>query len=207
MLISFEGLDGSGKSTQINLLKSHLDSKCIKCEVFREPGGDLFAEKIRELLLDDTKEHVFPETELLLYIASRAQIVRSRIAPAIEKGITVILDRYVDSTMAYQGYGRELGHQVIDLLNSYATCEKKYYPDITFFIDVEPGKAYSRVISRNEKLNRMEKAGKEFFRKTREGFMNILEKEPHRFCLIDGSLTPDLVFKSILFEMKKRNIL
>lgn len=206
MLISFEGLDGSGKSTQIDLLKSYFDSIGLKSEVFREPGGDPVSEKIRDILLDELQEEVFPQTELLLYIASRAQIVRSRIAPAIEKGIIVILDRYIDSTMAYQGYGRKLGSQIIDVLNSYATCKKKYYPDITFFLDVEPEKAFSRVITRNEGLNRMEKAGKDFFIRTREGFMKIRETDPHRFCLINGILDPDAVFEKILFEIKKRKI-
>ncbi|MFM7157503.1 MAG: dTMP kinase, partial [Bacteroidota bacterium] len=133
MFITFEGIDGSGKSTQIQFLKTLLEDKGHKVTVLREPGGNIVSEKIRTLLLD-SKEQIEPRSELLLFTAARAQLVSKVIRPALEGGDIVICDRYIDSSVAYQGYGRGLSIKDIEQINAFATND--LIPDITFIFDL-----------------------------------------------------------------------
>lgn len=204
MIISFEGLDGCGKSTQINKLKIYIESLGRKVIVLREPGGNSISEKIRDILLDKKNLNMVYETELLLYIASRAQLVNEEIIPLLESEYVVLLDRFIDSTTAYQGYGRGLDIDFIEDLNNFVTCNGKYIPDMTFFIDLDPKVSLNRVHSRGEEINRMEATKFDFFEKIYDGFNIIQSKNPDRIIKIDGSSEPDGVFSSLRFEFNKR---
>jgi dTMP kinase len=142
LLITFEGGDGSGKSTQLSLLKEYLIQKGIKILTLREPGGVAISEKIRKIILDNKNTEMSPVTEMLLYAASRAQLVSQVIKPSLEKGITVICDRFVDSSYVYQGLARGLGIDTVKLVNDIAT--EYILPDITFFMDIAPELALKR---------------------------------------------------------------
>lgn len=207
MIISFEGLDGCGKSTQISMLKKLLDESGFRTKVLREPGGDPICEKIRGILLDKENLHMCSTTELLLYIASRAQLVNSEIAPLIEQGFTVILDRFLDSTTAYQGYGRKLDLQAVKMLNMLATDSGRFVPDLTFFLDMDPEISMERMHTRGEEINRMESNDLDFFTDIREGFLKIAAEEPERIQVIDGTMDMDSVHLSIKNILKERNII
>lgn len=207
MIISFEGLDGCGKSTQISMLKKLLDESGCITKVLREPGGDPICEKIRDILLDKENLHMCSTTELLLYIASRAQLVNSEIAPLVEQGVTVILDRFLDSTTAYQGYGRKLDLQSVKMLNMLATDSGKFIPDLTFFLDMDPEISIKRMHSRGEEINRMESNDKRFFTDIRNGFLKIASEEPERVKVIDGTRDIDSVHLAIKNILKERKII
>ena len=204
MIISFEGLDGCGKSTQIIKLKEYLESLGKKVSVLREPGGNSISEKIRDILLDKKNLNMVFETELLLYISSRAQLVKEEIVPLLESDHIVLLDRFIDSTTAYQGYGRGLDIDLIDSLNHFVTIDGKYIPDLTFFIDLDPKVSLNRVHTRGEEINRMEAVKFEFFARIYDGFNIIQKKNTDRMVKIDGSLEPDEVFLSLKKEMETR---
>lgn len=204
MIISFEGLDGCGKSTQIIKLKKYLESLGKKVKVLREPGGNSISEKIRDILLDKKNLNMVFETELLLYLSSRAQLIKEEIIPLLENNYIVLLDRFIDSTTAYQGYGRGLDIDVIESLNNFVTLNGKYLPDLTFFISLDPKVSLNRVTTRGEEINRMETAKFEFFEKVHEGFQLIQQKNPNRIIKIDGSLEPNEVFESLKVKMEKR---
>ncbi|MDD3044060.1 MAG: dTMP kinase [Candidatus Delongbacteria bacterium] len=207
MLISFEGLDGCGKSTQIDLTSKILESSGKMVKVLREPGGNRICEKIREVLLDRKNSSMSDETEMLLYIASRAQLVREDIASLLDRGFLVILDRYMDSTTAYQGYGRGVDLETISVLNRLATCGGKYVPDLTFFLDIETERSLSRVTSRGEEINRMESESIEFFDRIRKGFLEISRKDQERVKVINASGSVEEVFGRISEVLKQRELL
>jgi len=207
MIISFEGIDGCGKSTQIALLTDELKRHNKKAVVLREPGGNNISEKIRELLLDNKNSSMRSETELLLYIASRTQLVRDEIRKMLEDNFIVILDRFADSTTAYQGYGRGLDLEIIGQLNHFATDMGKYMPDITFFLDMPVETAFSRMMSRGEEINRMESSDKDFFERVRNGFIIISENEPERVFRMDAIQSKEKVFEQLKKILKSRNII
>ncbi|HAQ60945.1 TPA: dTMP kinase [Candidatus Delongbacteria bacterium] len=207
MIISFEGIDGCGKSTQIALLTDELKRHNKKAVVLREPGGNNISEKIRELLLDNKNSSMRSETELLLYIASRTQLVRDEIRKMLEDNFIVILDRFADSTTAYQGYGRGLDLEIIGQLNHFATDMGKYMPDITFFLDIPVETAFSRMMSRGEEINRMESSDKDFFERVRNGFIIISENEPERVFRMDAIQSKEKVFEQLKKILKSRNII
>ena len=192
MLITFEGIDGCGKTTQINNLTEYLNSRNLQVTVFREPGGTSLSEKIRDLLLHETDEMDF-RTELLLFSAARSQLVVEKVIPLLNKGELVILDRYYDSTVAYQGYGRnsiQIDH--IHFLNKLATHNT--VPDITFYLSISPEIASKR--TQNNQKDRMEKAGIAFFERVKSGY-DLLAKKSERFITIDSSREPETVFQDI----------
>ena len=168
VFISFEGIDGSGKSTQILRLKSLLEGKGFSVIFVREPGGTLVSERIRPILLDKGSAGMKPEAELLLFEAARAQIVREVIEPALFRGEIVICDRFFDSTVAYQGYARGIDLDTIHKLNDFATGGLE--PDITFLLDLPVEDAVKRQGKRGEK-DRMELEGVAFMQKVRDGFL------------------------------------
>jgi dTMP kinase len=204
MLISFEGIDGSGKSTQISLLKEELTKQGYEVEVFREPGGTDVSEMIRGMLLNPEID-IDPTTELLLFSSARSQLVAEKVIPLLEKGVIVILDRFFDSTTAYQGYGRQnISIEQIHQINKTATHGLK--PDITFYLRLSPETAAERT-KRFEK-DRMELAGNSFFKRVYEGF-EALAKSEERVHKINAENDIEHIHKEVLettlAEFKKVN--
>jgi len=185
MFISFEGIDGSGKSTQLVLLREWFEQRGRSTITLREPGATDLSESIREILLS-TKQSITPTAELLLFTAARAHLVETVISPAMERGEVVLCDRYVDSTTAYQGYGRRLNMDHVLLCNSLAT--RGVMPSLTFFIDVPYDEAQLRMHFHpsGTEPDRMEKSGREFFELVRSGYHAIAASEPLRFVVVDG---------------------
>ena len=184
--ISFEGCEGCGKSTQVRLLKEYLTEKGIPFVAAREPGGTEISEKIREIILDKSNAAMTDATEALLYAAARCQIINEVISPALNEGKLVILDRYIDSSFAYQAYARGLGYDFVAKANDYAlrTC----MPDLTIFMDVDPERAFNRK-GGVDKTDRLELAGLEFHKKVYLGYKELLKKTPERFAIFaaDGT--------------------
>jgi dTMP kinase len=200
MFISFEGIDFSGKSTQLELLKDHLVEHNKKVEILREPGGTEISEKIRRILLDNKNEEMVAEAELFLFSASRAQLVREKILPYLEKGIYVITDRFHDSSTAYQGYGRGIPLEVVNKIHQLAIGET--IPDLTFFIDIPVGIANERRKKKSKiKLDRIEIADSEFYNRVRNGYLEIARKE-ERFKVIDGTQTIETIQNQIISELE-----
>jgi dTMP kinase len=193
--VTFEGIEGSGKTTQVHLLSEHLKGKGVPHRVTREPGGTPLADEIRSLLLSSREEPVFPETELLLYEAARAQHVRGLILPELAAGRAVLCDRFFDATAAYQGYSRGIDAPRIDWLNGFATGGLS--PDLTFLLDISPEDGFLRVRGRGMLLDRMEVESLEFHRKVREGYLRLHDGDPRRILRIDASLPADNVFRRI----------
>lgn len=192
MLITFEGIDGCGKTTQINNLTEYLKSRNLQVTVFREPGGTVLSEKIRDLLLHETDEMDF-RTELLLFSAARSQLVVEKVIPLLNKGELVILDRYYDSTVAYQGFGRnsiQIDH--IHFLNKLATHNT--IPDITFYLSISTDIASER--TQNSQKDRMEKAGTAFFERVKNGY-DLLAENNDRIITINSARDPEIVFQDI----------
>ena len=192
-LITFEGIDGSGKSTQIQMLEHEFNKLGVEYKTFREPGGTELSEKIRAILLDKENIELISTAESLLFAAARAQLTAEQIKPAIEKGEFVICDRFTDSTIAYQGYGRGLDIKQLEKINYIATAGLT--PDITFILDISPEAAAVRM--EVEASDRMEESGVDFFRRIRGGYRQIKDQNPNRYRLINGEQSPENVFKEI----------
>ena len=192
-LITFEGIDGSGKSTQIQMLEHEFNKLGVEYKTFREPGGTDLSEKIRVILLDKENIELISTAESLLFAAARAQLTAEQIKPAIEKGEFVICDRFTDSTIAYQGYGRGLDIKQLEEINYIAT--DGLTPDITFILDISPEAAAVRMEA--EASDRMEETGVDFFRRIRGGYRQIKDQNPNRYRLINGEQSPENVFKEI----------
>jgi len=200
MFISFEGIDFCGKSTQIDLLKDYLIEQGKKVEVLREPGGTTLSEKIRTILLDNKNEKMLRETELFLFSASRAQLVREKIIPYLEKGCYVISDRFHDSSTVYQGYGRGIEVDVISGVHKLAIGYT--IPDITFFIDIPVGIANERKKKKSKgKLDRIELADMEFYTRVRNGYLETAKNES-RFKVIDGTQSIQNIHNHIISEFE-----
>jgi dTMP kinase len=182
-LISFEGIEGSGKSTLAQELYNYLTSQNYNVVFTREPGGTILGEKIRELLLDENLE-ISDWSELFLFLASRYENTKNVILPNLKRGYIVISDRYLDSTVAYQGYGRGLSFKIIEMLNSISTMDIK--PDLTFLIDIPEEISIERIKKKN--LDRIESETIEFYKKVRNGYLELAKNEPQRFIVLDGSL-------------------
>ena len=192
-LITFEGIDGSGKTTQIHMLENEFNKLGVDYKTFREPGGTELSEKIREILLDKENIELIPTAESLLFAAARAQLTADQIKPAIAKGEFVICDRFTDSTIAYQGYGRGLDIKKLEAINNIATAGLA--PDITFILDINPEVAAERIEA--ESPDRMEATGIDFFRRIREGYRDIKDQDPNRYRVINGEQSSENVFKDI----------
>ncbi len=194
IFITFEGPDASGKTTQIQILRRYLEEAGIGCIVTREPGGTPISEKIRNIILDKEHSEMLPVTEALLYAASRAQHVGEIILPALERGCVVISDRFTDSSIAYQGFGRNLG-DVVKNINEPATRGLK--PDITFLLRIDPANMRSRRDASQE--DRMDAQKLEFHRKVLEGYLKLAQAEPERIRVIDGERTVEEIADEIRF--------
>ena len=183
-LITFEGIDGSGKSTQIELLSKKLDNYGIENIILREPGGTQISEKIRNVLLDNNND-INDCTETLLFLSSRSQLVNEVIIPSLDKGIFVLCDRYVDSTVAYQGYGRGLDLDKINILNEFAV--NKLYPDLTIIFDIDISISLDRMSSRSIKKDRMEQIDSKIIKKIKYGYLQIAKNNKDRCIIINGN--------------------
>jgi dTMP kinase len=189
--ITFEGSEGCGKSTQVQRLARCLEDLEIPFLVTREPGGTPIGETIRELLqFAPHNSTMTPETELLLFQASRSQLVREIIKPALERGLCVIADRFFDSTTVYQGAARKLDREMVERLNAFAVGD--CVPDVTFVLDVDAATAESRM-QQPRKADRMEQQPAEFYERVREAYRELAKREPNRVVLIDGSPDADVI--------------
>lgn len=196
MFITFEGIDCCGKSTQVRLLAERLEQSGRDVLQLREPGNTRLSEHIREILLNKEFMEMNERTELLLFAASRAQLVGQVILPALEQDKVVICDRFYDSTVAYQGYGRQLPLEDITHINRIATQD--LVPDMTFFIDISPELAFERCKDRlASDRDRMEESGVRFYERVINGYMTLAQQERGRFYVIDGSRTPAEVLSTI----------
>ena len=199
LFISFEGIDGCGKSTQADLLRSYLESKGEQVELLREPGGTALSEQIREILLNPNNDKMDPSTESILLSASRAQLTREIIIPALERGNVVICDRYADSTLAYQGYGRGINLEWLEKLNEFATAGLK--PDITLLVDLPVDEAFNRMQSKS--FDRIEMEGIEFLDKVRSGYLELTDRFSKRYFMIDGMETIEEISKKIINKIEE----
>lgn len=195
-LLSFEGSEGCGKSTQIALLRARLEAAGRIVVVLREPGGTELGESIRHLL-QHAKEGaaMTPETELLLFAASRAQLVREKIRPLLESGTFVILDRFLDSTTVYQGIARGLPLESVRAINHFAIGGTS--PQLTLVLDMDSATAWQRIHQSGRELDRMESQPQSFFEKVRQGYLEVAQAEPARVKIIDASATPEAVHENI----------
>jgi dTMP kinase len=193
--ITFEGSEGSGKSTQVQRLAARLERSGVPHLVTREPGGTPIGETIRELLqFASHNSGMTPETELLLFEASRSQLVREIIKPALERGMCVIADRFFDSTTAYQGAARKLDREMVARLNVFAVGD--CIPDVTFVLDVDAATAKARM-QNPRRPDRMEQEPEEFYERVRHGYRDLAAREPKRVVLIDGSRGADEIENEI----------
>ena len=205
LFIVMEGPDGSGKTTQINLLKEYLEEAGYECLITREPGGTVIGEEVRQLILNPEHKEMSPVTEMLLYAASRAQLVHEVIGPALEEGKIVISDRFVDSSIVYQGIARKHGISTVSAVN--APGIGIYRPDGIFFIDLSEAEGLRRK-KEQKNLDRMEQEGIDFHHMVSEGYRKVLSGRPE-VMKIDGGRSIDTIQKKIRNHvdelLKKKN--
>lgn len=192
LFITLEGADGCGKTTQLNLLKEYLTSRGYEIVVTREPGGKGLGEKLREILLNYDGE-VSDRCEAFLYLADRAQNIDTIIKPAINSGKIVLCDRHTDSSVAYQGYGREQNIENINMLNELAV--NGVHPDLTIVFDIDTETSMARV---GAEKDRLESAGIEFHKRVRNGYLEIAKKNPQRIKVVDASQTIEDVQRDVI---------
>ena len=208
MLITFEGIEGSGKSTQAKALYNWLMSKGFNCVLTKEPGATYLGKILRRLLLIPQREEITKEAELFLYLADRSQHVELFIKPSIEQGKVVIIDRFIDSTIAYQGYGRGFSINLLTSLNELVL--KGLKPNITFLLDLDPKEGLRRVDKRNKqggissKEIRFEQETISFHNRVRTGYLELQKKFPDRIILLDARKDPNEIFNEVLSVVKKK---
>jgi dTMP kinase len=204
ILISFEGSEGSGKSTQIAHLAEQLQRSGREVISTREPGGTEIGEQVRNIIVHNSRgDEMCAETELLLFAAARAQLVRELIAPNLMKGVIVLCDRYIDSSTVYQGVARNLSLDPVQQINKFAVGN--VLPDLTIVLDVPTEVSMARIHQRASDLpNRMERENIEFYRKVRDGYLLLARSLPKRFFVVDGTLPEEKVRKLIWAEVQKR---
>ena len=198
MFITFEGGEGTGKTTLIKTIAKIL-SESYDVVTSREPGGSTIAEAIREIILDPKYKGVTPYTEALLLAASRAQHLDEVILPALAQGKIVLCDRYLDSSLAYQAYARDLGFKFVLSINQYAT---EHLPNLTFYIDLDPMVGMSR-ISNRDKYDRLDQETIDFHNKVREGYLKVASMYPNRVVTIDGNQTIEAITKEIMLRIRE----
>lgn len=196
MFITFEGGEGTGKTTQINILKKYLEDQGLEVIITREPGGVISAENIRAVIFDN---EIDPITETMLYAAARREHYIKKIKPALDAGKIVICDRFIDSSIVYQGIVRGVGIDLVENINKYAINNVE--PDLTIFFDLDPETGLKRVSLRNEQMNRFDKESLDFHLKVRKGY-KLLSKTRNRFVLIDASKSIEDVTKQIINIIK-----
>lgn len=200
IFITFEGIEGCGKSTQSRLLKEFLENSNVPVMHTREPGGPKISEAIRTILLSNENAEMVPETELLLYMASRSQHTAQWIIPALDEGKLVISDRYYDSTLAYQGAARNLDRSIIDVITKFATYG--LVPNLTILIDLPATKGLSRI--HKDDADRLESESMDFHRRVRDGFLDLANSEKERYLIVDGTGSIDEIHSQIISAVKSR---
>lgn len=195
MFITFEGIDGCGKSTQIKLLFDKLKELQLPVVLTREPGGTPISEKIRNLILDPENKSMSASCELLLYLAARAQHTREKIRPALKRGDIVLSDRFEEATYVYQGYGRKILLKTIEELNKFATENLK--PDLTFVIDIPVEESYRRLQAQEKIKDRIENNNRQFFDSIRKGYLLQCEINPRQLKKINGCLSIEEISQEI----------
>ncbi|HVU37344.1 MAG TPA: dTMP kinase [Opitutales bacterium] len=203
--ISFEGSEGSGKSTQIDLLATRLENEGYNVVVTREPGGTEIGEEIRHLLKHaQSGQGMTPETELLLFAASRAQLVREVIVPALRAGKVILCDRFLDSTTVYQGVARRLSQDPVSIINRFAVGD--IMPALTIVLDVPAETGLARARRRPSELpDRLEQENIDFYQRVREGYLLLAREMPSRFLVVDGTQPSDKITDIIWHEFKRRH--
>ncbi len=202
MFITFEGSEGSGKSTQINMLAAYLRQQGYEVLVTREPGGTHIGEQVRQCLHDVKNKEMTAAAEVLLYSASRSQLVREVIVPALENGVIVISDRYADSTMAYQGYGRQLDLDALGTITHFATGGLK--PDLTILFDIDVEEGLSRRSIGGVEMNRMDLQEIAFYKRVRNGYMELVKQEPERWVIVDAGRPLDEIQNNVRRSVKAK---
>jgi len=201
IFISFEGIEGSGKSTQAKMLASALTAAGVQVVATHEPGGTLISDRIRALLLDPEHTDMDATTELLLYAAARAQHLAQKIRPALAQGAVVICDRFSDSTVAYQGFGRGIARELLDAVDTVATGRLR--PHLTILCDLDVRQGLER--NRNaQKCDRLELETVDFHEKVRAGFLSLAHDDPARFHIVNAAQPPDVLASEILEFVKKK---
>ena len=199
--ISIEGGDGVGKTTAIKSLEEKLNKNNIKYYLTREPGGSKISESIRNIILDKNNIEEDPKTEALLYAASRRQHLVEIVLPKLKKGELVITDRYIDSSLAYQGYARGIGIKEVLSINTFAI--DSYFPDLTFFLDLSPEEGLKRISKNNRVEDRLDKEKDSFHKKVYEGYKQVIKKYKNRFVIVDASKTPDEISEFMFNKIKE----
>jgi dTMP kinase len=206
VFITFEGSEGCGKSTQVQRLATRLEQEGVPVLVTREPGGTAIGEKIRDLLQFAPESFAMtPETEVLLFEASRSQLVRETIQPALEKGTVVISDRFFDSTTVYQGVARKLSPEIVEALNAFAVGAAR--PDLTFVLDVDVATARARMLRRVRPavvVDRMEQEPVEFYERVCAGYRELAKREPDRVVLMEGSQSASEIEQQVWDTLSRR---
>ena len=202
IFISFEGIDGCGKSTQVKLLVEYLNQSGNETTMVREPGGTKISEEIRDILLNRHLDNICDRTEALLMTGSRSQLTNEIILPYLKKGLNVVADRYYDSTLAYQGGGRELDLEWLIKLNHFATYNLD--PNITFFIDIDPKEAQKR---KNQEEDRIERAGIDLQARVRNAYIELAQRFKERYVSIDGNASVNTIHEKIINEIKMKQLI
>lgn len=202
IFITFEGIEGSGKSTQLSMLNKWLTNHDYDVVATREPGGTRIGEKIRELLRSGSKDDVFsPRTELMLFEASRAQHMEEIVLPALNNGKIVLCDRFFDSTTVYQGVARAIDTDIVHILNDFSSFERK--PDLTIILDIDVDESMNRLIKREISKDRIEQEDRKFFENVRNGYLNLAQNN-ERFFVVDGTSDANSIQQKIRDELSKR---
>ncbi|PLT27774.1 dTMP kinase [Peribacillus deserti] len=196
MFITFEGPEGAGKTTVLAMLQEYLEEQGFQVLLTREPGGIPIAEQIREVILSTSNTEMDPRTEALLYAAARRQHLVEKVIPALEKGSMVLCDRFIDSSLAYQGYARGLGIDEVSTINEFAI--EGLWPDATFYFDIEPEEGLRRISSNSgREVNRLDSENAAFHDKVKEGYMQLIDRYQGRFHIIHAEKELPLVFEEV----------
>ena len=203
-LITFEGLDGCGKSTQLVRVKKWLTLKGFEVLKTQQPGGTRIGKQIRKILLDPEHKELNPQSELLLYLSDRIQHITETILPAKSEGKIVLCDRFHDSTVAYQGYGRGLNLKIIESIIKYGI--KPISPDLTFLLTISPKTVVDRLDQRKEESakDRLDIESRKFFERTARGYQELVSAEPDRFICLDGEQGIEVIHQQIISELQNR---
>lgn len=203
IFVTLEGGEGSGKTTVIAKLKDYLEKRSVPYIVTREPGGIEIAEKIREIILNPSHTAMDSRTEALLYAASRSQHLAEKVEPALAEGKLVLCDRFVDSSLVYQGYARGIGVDEVWAINQFAIHDRM--PQLTFYLDIEPEAGLARIAaSRDREVNRLDLEDLSFHHKVREGYLQLAERFQDRIVVIDASQTVENVEQEIIRSLEER---
>ncbi|OKP86950.1 dTMP kinase [Paenibacillus sp. P32E] len=201
--ITLEGGDGSGKTTVLGRVAAYLQNHSIPYLITREPGGIEIAEKIRSIILDPAHTAMDARTEALLYAASRSQHLAEVVEPALKEGLTVLCDRFVDSSLVYQGYARGLGIEEVRKINQFATSGRT--PDLTFYLDVDPEVGLSRIAANEEReVNRLDLESLAFHQRVRDGYCQVIKSDPERIVVLDANRPIHMVEQDIVRILKER---